>query len=124
MLEYVSPSTLTDQQLDLLTESWCVGGGTELEVAEHVVSGRWHVFAVKNGILAVSVRGQVMTVEALNVSNFGWFMRQFRDVMDRLASYYGCNTVETMCFDERLAAAMLRIKGKHAATLVRWDVEG
>jgi hypothetical protein len=63
-------------------------------------------------------------VEALNLHNFGWFMRSFRDVMDRLATDLMCYTVETLCFEERLAEAMLRIKAQKAGWLMRWQVEG
>lgn len=124
MLIYVPPHDLTVEQIDQLEESWKVGGGTRLELVKNILRGDWKVFAVKGGILAVSKAGDKLTVEALNVQNFGWFMRQFRDAMDRLATDWKCNTVETFCFDQRLAAAMLRIRGKHVATLVQWDVEG
>lgn len=123
MLRYVPPLELTAEQMRKLSESWSKGGGASVEAAENVLSGRWKVFALKHGVIAVSRSGTTMTIEAVHAERFGWFVRQLRDVLVKLATEWGCNTVETYCFDERLASAMLHVDGKHVAWLVAWDIE-
>lgn len=128
MLTYLP--TLAHWQFVLLCESGERGGMGSVEVSEHLLSGRWKCFSVgkDRGLVAVSVRGvgkqRKMIVEAFWARNFGWFMRAFRDVMDDLATAWDCHTVETMCFDSRLAAAMVKIEAKPTAWQMEWQVRG
>lgn len=121
---YIEPERLTGDQWKMLVAGTTPGGWSELELAEKLLGRKWRAFSWKEGMFAISVKGKLMTVEALAIPNFGAKMRSFRDVMDRLASDYGCDTVETMCFDERLAQAMVHIRAKPVAWLVQWQVEG
>ncbi len=113
-----------DAEFAMLCASGQVGGWTALDVAEKVLSKRWAVYGYGGGVVAVSSSPPLLMVEALSIPNFGAKMRGFRDVMDRLAAHYKCDTVETMCFDSRLARAMVHIRAEPVAWLMRWKVEG
>lgn len=128
MLVYLPPGMLTVADVLGLAESGSVGGWSVSDISRAIISGRWKVFRVPTGVIAVSVGGvgkaRKLTIEALNIDGFGWMMRGLRDAMDRLATDWGCHTVETICFDKRLAAAMVKIRAKPVGWLMEWQVEG
>jgi hypothetical protein len=97
---------------------------SSLEIAKALISGRWLAFSVPGGIIAVEKIGTRLYVRALNITGFGFRMRKFRDDMDRLATDMMCDTVETICFDERLARATMKIRASVEAWTMVWQVEG
>lgn len=124
MLRYLPE--LSQEQFDELCISGLQGGLLPVEVADNVLSRRWMCFAIEpeRGVLAVSKADDVLTVEAIYAHRWGWFAREFRNVMDRLATDLACNTVESWVFDERLAKAMVRIEAEPVAWQMRWQVRG
>lgn len=123
-LEYVPPAGLTPEQLSWLNISAVRGGWTVVDLAEAIGSGRWQVFSFPRGLLAISTSAGVMTIEATYGEAFGPLIRSLKRDLLRLASHYKCYKIETLCFDERVAQAMLRIKGRATAWQISWDVEG
>jgi hypothetical protein len=123
-LLWVDPALLTAEQFDDLCHGCAAGGYEELDVARALLSRRWLAFETDGGILAVERIGRRLYVRALKIDRFGWRMRAFRDIMDRLACDMSCDTVETTCFDERLARAMVRIRARAEAWVMVWEVEG
>lgn len=129
MLTFLPPQSLTMEQWQMIEESisrppvkaerW-----TPLEAAEALLSGRWLAFSCPGGIVVVEKQARNLLVHALNIRRFGWRLRAFRNAMDRLASSLMCDTVETTCFDERLARAMQRIHAKPVSWQMQWQVEG
>ncbi len=132
LFTYIQPGEMTARQLALLDESRQVPAPvnqfTLQEMLDRLEARRWHAFACKQGLFVVEVlegNGQRrMVVVALALPGFGWFMRRFRDEMDRLAAAWMCDTVETLCFDKRIADATLKIEGQVEAYSIVWQVKG
>lgn len=97
---------------------------SDKDIAERVLSGCWMVFRCPGGLFAVEKIGSRLYVQALNIKRFGWRMRSFRNWLDRLATDLMCDTVQTVCFDERLARAMVKIEAKAEAWQMVWQVKG
>lgn len=123
-LTWVDPLTLSNWQWSKLLEGGKPGGWTGEEIAAKLLSRQWAAFETDGGMLAVSKAGTRLTVTMLAIDKFGWRMREFRNVMVRLASDLGCDTVETTVFSERLMQAMVRIKAQPESWNVVWQVEG
>lgn len=129
MITYVPPLFITTAQWGLLAISLSrnpnptPGWGEEM-AAKKLLSGEWLLFTCPGGLFAVEKVGRRLYVQALNITKFGWRMRSFRNWMDRLATDMECDTVETTCFDERLAKAMVRIRAKPESWQMVWQVEG
>lgn len=123
-LEYVEPAQLTLLEWEQLFASAAKGNCPAAVVTEEVNSLRWRVFRFPKGILAVSAADGVMTIEAVYASRFGFVVRQLRWVLVQLAQHYKCYKAQTFCFDERLAAAMLRVGGRVTAWQFTWDTSG
>lgn len=120
-LDYVEPAQLTLLEWEWLFKSAAQGGCRPAVVIEEVNSLRWRCFRFPKGLLAVSAQDGVMTIEAVHASRFGFVVRQLRWVLVQLAQHYKCYKAQTFCFDERLAAAMLRVGGKVTAWQFTWD---
>jgi 23S rRNA C2498 (ribose-2'-O)-methylase RlmM len=123
-LVWLNPLLLSDEHWQALCAGGEPGGWTPAEIAEQLLSKRWMAFACDGGAFAVETVGTRLYVRVLAIDGFGWRMRSFRDVMDRLASDMGCDTVETTVFSERLMQAMVRIRAKPEAWNMVWQVEG
>ena len=123
-LKYVDPYVMTAEQFDKLCEGGVPGGWQPSDIAQKLLSKAWLAFETGGGMFAVEKKGTRLYVTALAIDRFGWRLRAFRDIMDRLATDLMCDTVETMCFDERLAHAMMRIRAKPEAWKMVWQVEG
>jgi len=121
---WLNPTQLDEADFALLCKGGVPGGWKPLQVAEKLLSGAWLAFRCDGGAFAVEKAGDRLYVTCLCIERFGWRLRAFRDVMDRLAADLGCNTVETTVFDERLAQAMVRIRARPESWNMVWQVEG
>jgi len=123
-LVYVSAEQMTPAQFGVLTAGGVPGGYSAHDIALRLAARVWTAFEFDGGMLAVEKIGSRLYVRALSAEGFGWRLRAFRDVMDRLATDLMCDTVETTCFNERLARAMVRIKARAESWTMVWQVEG
>lgn len=121
-LTFVHPQQISVEQFRLLCIGCLPAGIPPIEVASQLLASKWLAFEVDGGMLAVAKRGGTMLVESLAIERFGWRLRALYPLLIRVAADLGCHTVETTCFDERLARAMVRIKAKPAAWVMEWQV--
>lgn len=123
-MRWIDPQQMTEGEFTSLCSGGEPGGWTAVDIAEKLLAGSWLAFAVPNGVFAVEKLGTRLHVRALAIKSFGWSMRRFRDDMDRLAGDMACDTVETVCFNERLARAMVKIRARPESWSMVWQVEG
>jgi hypothetical protein len=124
MLRWLPPQQLSDSEFNSLVRGAAPGGWTELDVAEKLLSGNWQAYGWDGGTLAVCKQGNRMLVTSFTASRFHGYLQAMRDVVDRLATDFMCDTVETTVFDERMAKAMMRMRGQVESWTLTWQVEG
>lgn len=90
------------------------------DVAEHLLSGAWQAYSYGQIMVAVEKQEQRLCVRSLAGAEYVAVARGLAAALDRLAAEWSCDIVETTCFDQRMAKAMLRLGAQvESWTLVR-----
>jgi hypothetical protein len=92
-------------------------------IIEALTRGTMRLFDWPNGLVLVSKRGQRLVLEGL------WATRLLKDAitladdLKRLAADWQCDTIETTCFDKRLARVIEKLGGRVESRTLTLAVE-
>jgi hypothetical protein len=123
-LEWLDPLSLSAEHFVLLCKGCAPAGIEPLAVSRFLLSGEWLAFSCPGGVLAVSRQGRRMYLSSVCIEKFGWRVRKLRESLLRLAADLACDTVETTCYDARLARAMVRVQARPESINMIWQVKG
>jgi hypothetical protein len=128
MIEYVPQRALTKDQADAIMRGFDAVPAdmrpTRALVAARIRSGEWKVFSCPTGVVVVgivdyqTIRRLQLVTTCIEKGSMAVTARGLIKDLQRLAADWRCDAVETLCFNPRLAQAIMLHGGEFEAVAV------
>lgn len=126
VLHWVPPGAVSEQDLAWLKQADEAGPAyqsiPDLDILRLQAKGELHLFRLSRGegVLLVEVRRSLAGLKRLCIvraggRNMGWIFPQLAALLQHTAREWGCQQIETMVYDGRLAKAMRLVGAKAEA---------
>jgi hypothetical protein len=133
MLVFVPPWRVTSEQIGLLAKSLLRAPSFERPSGEKLIgmlhTGEAHMYEFPQGLLILQRLHGADHTDRVSILAFAgrataWKMRELAQDLKKIAAEWGCDTIETLCYDTRLASAIQRVGGKLESVSLTLAVEG
>lgn len=134
VLEWVDPELMLESDWKLLRKADDAGPDyeriPELKIAHLLKQGKMHLFRVKGGVgvFLTEVRIGPSSLKRLGIvrvagTNLGWIYKHLKPLLQHTARGWGCQQIESMIYNPRLAQAVARVGAKAEAVNMVLEVD-